>query len=180
MLSMQQNAIHWPVGFVPGFTENYCSNEVIVAGLSAAEVWPLLVTPALWPTYYANSANPRFHDDRGPVLADGDRFYFETFGFPVEARCNEFVAPTGGAGGQPGRVAWHGWAGEPGAADRLDVHHAWLVEDLEGGRVRILTQETQNGAPAAALAVARPNPMINGHQDWLNGLVAEARRRRAA
>ena len=49
-------------------------------------------------------------------------------------------------------------AGEPGTADRLDVHHASLVEDLEGGRVRILTQETQKGAPAAALAVAQPNP----------------------
>ena len=174
---MPQPAIRWPEGFVPGFTENFCSNEVIAAGLSAADIWPLLVTPARWPSYYANSANPRFHDDRGPQLADGDRFYFETFGFPVEARCNEFVAPTAG---QPGRVAWHGWAGEPGAADRLDVHHAWLVQDLDGGRVRILTQETQKGAPAAELARAKPNPMVNGHQDWLDGLVAEARRRRAA
>lgn len=174
---MQQPAIHWPEGFVPGFTENFCSNEVIAAGLSVADIWPLLVTPALWPTYYANSAHPRIHDGRGPQLADGDRFYFETFGFPVEARCNELVAP---ADGQPGRVAWHGWAGEPGAADRLDVHHAWLVQDLDGGRVRILTQETQKGAPAAELAVAKPNPMVNGHQDWLDGLVAEARRRRAA
>lgn len=173
---MQQNAILWPQGFVPGTTDNYCSNEVIVAGLTAAEIWPLLVTPALWPTYYANSANPRFHDGRGPVLADGDRFYFETFGFPVEAQCKECVAPVAG---QPGRVAWHGWAGEPGAADRLDVHHAWLVEDLDAHRVRILTQETQKGAPAAELARARPNPMINGHQDWLDGLVAAARRRRA-
>lgn len=169
---MKQNAIRWPEGYVPGMTENYCSNEVIVAGLSAAEVWPLLVTPSLWPSYYANSANVRFDDDRGPVLADGDRFYFETFGFPVEAQCNEYVAPSDG---QPGRVAWHGWAGEPGAADRLDVHHAWLVEDLAGGRLRILTQETQKGAPAIELANAKPNPMINGHQDWLNGLVAHAR-----
>ena len=164
-------------GYVPGFTDNFCSNEVIVAGLSAADIWPLLVTPAAWPTYYANSANPRFHDGRGPVLADCDRFYFETFGFPVEALCNEFVAP---AAGQPGRVAWHGWAGEPGAADRLDVHHAWLVEDLSGGRVRILTQETQKGQPAAELARAKPNPMINGHQDWLDGLVAAARLSRQA
>ena len=59
--------------------------------------------------------------------------------------------------------------------DRLDVHHAWLVEDLDGGRVRILTQETQKGQPAAALHAAKPNPMINGHQDWLDGLVAAAR-----
>lgn len=168
----QMNAIFWPEGYVPGFTDNHCSNEVIVAGISAAEVWPWLVTPALWPTYYANSANVGFHGGRGPLLADGDRFRFETFGFPVEARCNEFTPPEAG---QPGRVAWHGWAGEEGAPDRLDVHHAWLVEDLSGGRVRILTQETQNGAPARELAKAKPNPMINGHQDWLDGLVSAAR-----
>jgi hypothetical protein len=36
--------------------------------------------------------------------------------------------------------------------------HAWLVEDLPGGRVRILTQETQIGQPAAVLANERPNP----------------------
>lgn len=168
---MTMNAIIWPEGYVPGFTENFASNEVIVAGLSAAEVWPLLAEPAKWPSYYANSANVRFYDGKGPLLADGDRFYFETFGFPVEAQCNEYVPP---AAGQPGRVAWHGWSGEVGADDRLDVHHAWLVEDLDGGRVRILTQETQKGKPAAELHAAKPNPMINGHQDWLDGLVAAA------
>lgn len=26
------------------------------------------------------------YDDKGQELADGDRFYFETFGFPVEAQ----------------------------------------------------------------------------------------------
>ncbi|KEA51428.1 polyketide cyclase [Mangrovibacter sp. MFB070] len=167
------NAIIWPEGFVPGFTENFASNEVIVAGLSAADIWPLLVTPAHWPTYYTNSANVRFYDNKGPELRNGDRFYFETFGFPVESQCKESVAP---AGNQPGRLAWHGWAGEEGTESRLDVHHAWLVEDLEGGRVRILTQETQKGKPAADLHATKPNPMINGHQDWLDGLVAAARK----
>ncbi|WOB50601.1 SRPBCC domain-containing protein [Xanthomonas hydrangeae] len=166
------NAIIWPEGYVPGFTENFASNEVIVAGLSAAEIWPLLSVPSRWPSYYANSANVRFSDDTGPQLEDGVRFYFETFGFPVHARCTEFVAPTNG---QPGRVAWHGWSGEEGSATRLDVHHAWLVEDLDGGRVRILTQETQKGKPAEELHNTKPNPMINGHQEWLDGLVAAAR-----
>ncbi|HID4139679.1 TPA: SRPBCC domain-containing protein, partial [Escherichia coli] len=92
-MSKQQNAILWPEGYTPGFTENFASNEIIAAGLSAADVWPLLVTPSLWPSYYANSANVCFHDGKGPVLADGDRFYFETFGFPVEGQCNEYVPP---------------------------------------------------------------------------------------
>ena len=47
-MSKQQNAILWPEGYTPGFTENFASNEIIAAGLSAADVWPLLVTPSLW------------------------------------------------------------------------------------------------------------------------------------
>lgn len=163
--------ILWPAGYVPGFTDNYCSNEIIVTGLSVEELWPLLNTPHLWPTYYANSANTRFYDGKGPELANGDRFYFETFGFPVEAQVVEHVSPVIG---QAARIAWHGWAGST-PEDCLDVHHAWLIEELSGGRVRILTQETQVGKPAQALAQAKPNPMINGHQDWLEGMVAAAR-----
>lgn len=163
--------IIWPKGYVPGFTDNFCSNEVIVAGLSVEELWSLLATPHLWPTYYKNAANTRFHDGNGPVLAAGDRFYFETFGFSVEAQVVECVAPVIG---QAARIAWHGWAGST-QEDRLDVHHAWLLENLSGSRVRILTQETQVGKPAQELAQAKPNPMINGHQDWLDGLVAAGR-----
>lgn len=163
--------IIWPAGYVPGFTDNYCSNEVIVTGLTVTDLWPLLNTPHLWPTYYANSANTRFYDGKGPELENGVRFYFETFGFPVEAQVVEHIAPVLG---QPARIAWHGWAGST-PEDRLDVHHAWIIEELSAGRVRILTQETQMGKPAQALAQACPNPMINGHQDWLDGMVAAAR-----
>ena len=46
------------------------------------------------------------------------------------------------------------------------MYHAWLVEDLAGGRVRILTQESQIGRPAAELAGKKPNKMLLGHQDW--------------
>lgn len=168
--------IIWPAGYVPGFTDNYCSNEVIVSGLGMRDIWPLLASPSLWPNYYANAANPRFYDGKGPLLSHGVRFYFETFGFPVEAEVVELVAPVPG---QPARLAWHGWAGST-PEDRLDVHHAWLIEELAGNRVRILTQETQQGAPARVLAQARPNPMINGHQDWLDGMVAAARQARQA
>ena len=103
-------------------------------------------------------------------MEQGERFYFETFGFPVDAEVVELVEPKNG---QAGRIAWHGWAGE--GETRLDVHHAWLLEELDGGRVRILTQETQNGEPAKELAKAKPNPMINGHQEWLDGMVAAAK-----
>lgn len=168
------NEIHWPEAFLPGTTENFASNEVIVSGLDVDDVWPLLDQATLWPTYYANSADIEFHGGAGPHLASGVRFDFKTFGFPVQARVVEHVPPQEAIAG---RLAWHGWAGE--GDERLDVHHAWLVENLPGHRVRILTQETQKGKPAVALAMARPNPMINGHQDWLDGLVNAAREMRA-
>jgi hypothetical protein len=137
--------IAWPEGYLPGTTDNYVSNEVIVAGLSAAQAWSCLDDTSLWPTYYANASEIRFHDGSGPRLSRRARFRITTFGFPVEAEVTEYEPP---AEGRPRRVAWHGWV-EGDAVTRLDVHHAWLFQDLPGGRVRILTQETQNGGPGA-------------------------------
>ncbi|WP_240149229.1 SRPBCC domain-containing protein [Asaia sp. As-1742] len=165
------NAILWPEGYLPGQADNFVSNECIVADVPLLRVWALLTHPDEWPRYYANSANPRIHNGDGPQLSAGCHFAFETFGFPVEAHVTEYVAPEHG---RPGRLAWHGWAGEKGTETRLDVHHAWLVEMLTGNRLRVLTQETQNGATAKALATTRPNPMLNGHQDWLDGLIRQA------
>lgn len=165
------NEIFWPEGYVPGFTDNFATNEAIVCGLTASDVWRQLSFPKRWPSFYTNSANIRFYDGNGPEFEAGVRFYFETFGFPIEAEIIEYVRPKPQ---EPGRVAWHGWTG---AGDtRLDAHHAWLVEDLPRSRVRILTQETQMGPVARAMAAAKPNAMLNGHQDWIEGLVAAARR----
>jgi hypothetical protein len=169
------HAINWPADYQPGFTDNYVSNEIIVAGLSADEVWPQLNQPQRWPGYYGNAADIAFHDQAAPELRLGSRFRFMTFGFPVEAEVVEHQPPVAG---QPARVAWHGWV-EGDAEGRLDVHHAWLFEDLPGGRVRILTQETQVGKPAQQLAATRPNPMLNAHQEWLEGLAHSARQYRA-
>ena len=164
------NSIVWPKGYLPGETDNFCSNEVIVKGLKTADVWPFLAKAYIWSSYYANSSDVKLPEGAEQLQADMV-FFFKTFGFPVDAQVVEFVAPQVG---EPARIAWHGWAGDEGTDERLDVHHAWLIEDLDGGRVRILTQETQNGQPAKELAQTKPNPMINGHQDWLDGLVNAA------
>ncbi len=165
--------ILWPEGYIPGFTDNYVSNETTVANLSAADVWPHLTDTSRWPGYYANVSDIFFRDGSGPMLRMGSRFHFITFSFPVEAEVTEFEPP---AEGKPGRIAWHGWV-DGTTKDRLDVHHAWLIEDLDGNRVRILTQETQNGYPAKAMAEAKPNPMLNAHQDWIDGLAMASRTR---
>jgi hypothetical protein len=168
--------IVWPERFTPGMTDNYVSNEIIVAGLGVRDVWPWLEDATAWPGYYGNASEVRFRDGTGPRLSAGARFRFTTFGFLVEAEVVEYEPP---AAGQAARVAWRGWI-EGDADGRLDVHHAWLIEDLPGDRVRILTQETQIGKPARDLAQTRPNPMLNAHQDWIEGLAGAARKGKAA
>lgn len=168
-----QHAITWPEHYLPGTGDNFVSNEVIVSGLTAATAWQYLVDTSTWESYYENVSDITFPEGGGPELTEGVIFSFSTFGFPpLAARIVELSAPGVDA---PGRLSWT--AKQDGAPEqRLDVLHAWLVEDLPGGRVRVLTQEVQHGQPAAELAAQRPNPMLNGHQAWLDGLISAAQR----
>lgn len=169
----KQNAITWPPRYTPGNADNFVSNEVIVADLSAAQVWHYLIDTSEWEGYYDNVADITFPDGGGPVLQEGLNFSFSTFGFPpLAAHVTEFQAPDKDT---PGRLSWTAKQDGP-PQEKLDVLHAWLVEDLPGRRVRVLTQEVQHGQPAAALASQVPNPMLNGHQAWLDGLITAARR----
>jgi hypothetical protein len=162
--------IHWPEKYLPGTTDNFVSNEVIVARLTSAQVFPYLNDTRHWSTYYKNASDVSLEDDTGSELGEGIRFHFTTFGMRVEAEVTEHVPP-----GQrhPARLSFRAWiAGNtPEAASAL---HAWLIEDLPGGRVRVLTQESQIGEPAKQMANMKPNPLLNAHQDWLEGLVGIA------
>ena len=160
------NEINWPEGYLPGTTDNFASNEIIVQGITAKDVWNSLINTSVWESYYQNMSDIFFYEKDGPLLKEGTRFRFKTFGFPVEAQVVEFEAPSDG---KPGRLAWHGWA--DGDEDhRLDVIHAWLLENLTFNRVRILTQESQKGKPAKDLFNTEPDIMHQGHQDWIKGL----------
>ncbi|MCX4090795.1 hypothetical protein [Nocardia sp. alder85J] len=166
------NAIDWPEEYLPGTTDNFVSNEVIAAGPPIAQIWPYLADTEAWPTYYDNVSDITFPDGGGPELSPGLRLSFATFGFPpLTAQVTQCVPP---APATPARLAWTAHQDGP-PESRLDVLHAWLLEDLPGGRIRILTQESQIGTPAAELARRHPNPMLNGHQDWLDGLLRAAR-----
>ena len=162
------HSIVWPKDYVPGYTDNYVSNEMIIRDLSLEVVWENLVNTASWTKYYSNMADVEFYNTQGTHLKENTRFKFKTFSFPIEAEITEFVPPFDG---EPARIAWHGWNEVENPDERLDVIHAWLIEELAGNRVRVLTQETQNGKPAQELAKTRPNPMLNGHQAWLDGLI---------
>ena len=164
-------SINWSTEFLPGNTDNFVSNEVITSGTTLQVVWDNLVNTAKWETYYDNAANIVLDDTTDSNLHFAEHFRFDTFGFPIDAQVMELVAPTDG---QVARLAWHGW--QDGDADtQFDVYHAFLIEKLADGRIRLLTQESQIGKPAADLAQQTPNPMLNGHQAWLDGLVKAAK-----
>ena len=162
--------IHWPATYLPGTTDNFVSNEVIVAGLTPAQIWPYLNDTTHWPNYYKNASEIDFEDGAGPELASGVRFRFTTFGMKVEAEVTEYAPPSEG---NPTRVSFRAWitGSTPEDASAL---HAWLIEDLPGDRVRVLTQESQIGEIAKQMATMKPNPVLNAHQDWLEGLVQAA------
>lgn len=165
---MKMNSVFWPRDFMPGDVECFFSNEVIVGGLCADKVWDKLSRPHLWPTYYKNISNIYFFDNNGHDFGKGDRFRLETFGLKIDVLCKELISPSMG---NPGRLGFQGSSGEDGNNNKLEVYLAWLVEDLEGGRVRILIQETQRGKAAAIMYAENPNMIINEHQNWLNSLV---------
>ena len=167
----KQSAIIWPLHFQPGTTDNFTSNEVIAQGITASQVWALLDDISKWQTYYPNCSDIT-PPPSGPWLNKGDSFHFSTFGFPVlECQVKESVPP---GRGQAGRIAWSAKL-EGGEDEAVEVYHAWLIEDLPNDRVRILTQESQIGKAAAGLASKKPNVMLLGHQDWLDGLMAAAK-----
>ncbi|ANZ61918.1 polyketide cyclase [Secundilactobacillus paracollinoides] len=164
-------SINWATDYLPGTTDNFVSNEVIASGITLDAVWANLVDTSQWTTYYDNATNIKLDDPRDTTLHFGEHFRFDTFGFPIDAQVMELVAPTDG---QVARLAWHGW--QNGDADtQFDVYHAFVIERFADGRIRLLTQESQVGKPAAELAAQTPNPMLNGHQAWLDGLVKASR-----
>ncbi|KAH9881889.1 hypothetical protein J1614_001060 [Plenodomus biglobosus] len=163
-----QSAIIWPAHFLPGTTDNFVSNERIVKDVTSSQIWALVANISNWPTYYANCSHIT-PPDSGPFLHLHNTFSFSTFGFPpLPCTVEESVPPA--ANGAAGRLAW-----SAKTEDGLEVYHAWLVEDLEGQRVRVLTQESQIGGVFREWEGKRPNVMLLGHQDWLDGLVAKAK-----
>ncbi|KAF5967130.1 hypothetical protein FBULB1_11335 [Fusarium bulbicola] len=163
-----QSAIIWPTKFLPGTTDNYTSNEVIVRDITATQVWAYLADITQWESYYSNCSHIT-PPVTGNILKKGDSFSFSTFGFgPFPSEVMECVPPSAGS---PGRLAWRALL-DGDKSSKLNVYHAWIVEDLDYGVVRILTQESQIGQPGVKLAATKPNPVLNGHQEWLDSLVS--------
>ena len=165
-------AVNWPARYLPGTTDNFVSNEVIVTGLTAGQVWPQLINTDRWPSYYEHITGISFPDGDGPELWQGTRFNFSAFGYPpTHTTVTEAVAPSPEG---PGRLTFAGPLNHNGELV-IDIAHAFLIEDLPGGRLRLLTQESELGPAAKELATQRPSPLVNAHLEWLDGLVRVSR-----
>lgn len=161
------SSIIWPERLLPGTTDNFVSNEVIARNLTAQQIWELLADISKWKTYYKN-CDQITPPESGSYLKEGNVFKFSTFGFPpLTCTVKESVVPKEGTAG---RIAWYS-----ATDDGLEIYHAWIIEDVSNNRVRVLTQEVQNGPAVQKLASDKPNVMLMGHQDWLDGLVLAAR-----
>lgn len=174
-------AINWPNGFKPGQTDNYACNLLVDSRLTVDDVWQYLAHPKYWTKYYKNSEHPTIVDSEGKPIADqghglklGTLFKFMTFGFDVESKVIEYAAPEAYSEGlKLARLTWSGACVDQKTGTKLDVVHAWLLQDTING-VRVVTEETQNGEPAIQLRIDQSHPMINGHQDWLKGMLTLA------
>ena len=161
------SSIIWPERLLPGTTDNFVSNEVIARNLTAQQIWELLADISKWKTYYKN-CDQITPPASGSYLKEGNVFKFSTFGFPpLTCTVKESVVPKEGTAG---RIAWYSETDEG-----LEIYHAWIIEEVSHNRVRVLTQEVQNGPVFQKLASDKPNVMLMGHQDWLDGLVSAAR-----
>ncbi|KAH8728678.1 hypothetical protein GQ44DRAFT_737388 [Phaeosphaeriaceae sp. PMI808] len=162
-----QSSITWPTHFLPGTTDNFVSNERIAKNLTNTQIWGLLANISKWESYYKNCAQITLLSS-GPFLHKADVFKFSTFGLPpLTCTVEESEAPEGN--GRAGRPAWRSKT-----LGGLGIYHAWLVEGLEGQRVRILTQESQIETIFKEWREEKPNKMLLGHQDWLDELITAA------
>ncbi|GHP65243.1 hypothetical protein VN0229_14890 [Helicobacter pylori] len=62
------NAIQWPKKWIPGETDNFVSNEVIVKGLDFNKVVQHLRDASYWEKYYKNSGNIHMHNQDNTIL----------------------------------------------------------------------------------------------------------------
>jgi hypothetical protein len=53
-LDQMPSNIIWPQKYLPGTTNNYASNEVIMKGVTAGQVWPYLADITKYKSYYSN------------------------------------------------------------------------------------------------------------------------------
>lgn len=157
----------WPDDLAPAHAALHAIN-VLDSDVSAEAVWPWLIRATRWHEHYPNCWGLKLLDHAAAgsdgTLTDlqlGTRFRWWTLGVRVETVVEEFVPCE--------RLAWRG----EGLGAR--GYHAWLLEPIPGGGLRLRTEEVQHGiAPRLLQPLLLPS-MQHTHQRWLEGLVRVAR-----
>jgi hypothetical protein len=147
----------WPAGHEPAGAAVFVHDERVVPADPQA-VWDLLVDCRGWSSFYPNALRVRPADPDEPVLRQGSRFAWITFGMPITSTVECCLDPDPVAGSAV--LGWS-WTG-PGAHG----YHVWELTAHEHG-TRIVTEETQRGPVPFALARLLEPVMVVGHGYWL-------------
>ena len=98
--------IQWPQDYLPGTTDNFASNEVIVQNLTAAEVFSTLLDTSLWNSYYKNASDVHFYNEAGPLLSPIPASPLRPSGSPLRRKSSNSLLPVRAA--RPSGLAWLG------------------------------------------------------------------------
>ena len=136
----------------------FAHNERLLRDVRADRPWAWLVSAETWPEWYLNSARVRV-DGAASSLTPGARFSWVTFGTRVRSEVVQFERHR--------RLGWLWWC--PGAYG----FHGWeLTTDPDG--TRVVTEESQRGPRAHALATILRPALWLAHHHWLHRLAARA------
>jgi hypothetical protein len=151
--------MRWPAGFEPKDATVHAHNQIITAA-SPEHVWRWLCRAAAWPQWYSNCTWLKFPDHDGPDLKQGTRFVWKTFGATVRSKVLVF---------EPFReIGWDAFA------IGLKAYHGWIIEPLDNGGCRIITEETQKGPLVTVGRWYLRRALLREHQNWLESLSRSA------
>ena len=153
-LSGASSQIHWPKGFGPKEADAFVHNEIWI-NAPASVIWTNLVNAGDWPAWYSNASDMQIGSSDRKTLQAGTTFTWQTFGFPIQSKVNEFV---------PGnRLGWYG------NGTGIRAYHTWLLVEKAGG-CEVITEESQVGPSAIRYNIEQPSAMHDGHDWWLTAL----------
>lgn len=161
-----QKAINWPKEFLPGFTDNYASNEVYTKTNTPEELWQFLEDGGMWTKYSDAITDFKPIEQESYKLKLGTKFSCKKYGTSLKCEVIELQKPFGQV---EGRISWKMTADDP---KTFECVQGWLLERYMDGRTRILTQESAKGSVAQK---NKGNTVINMHQNWINGLIAHTK-----
>jgi Polyketide cyclase / dehydrase and lipid transport len=147
--------MRWPSGMEPGRALVHAHNEIVTTA-SPEYVWDWLCRASAWPQWYRNCAWLNFPNGDGPDLKQNTQFVWKTFGATVRSTVVVF---------DPMReIGWDAYA------IGLRAFHGWLIEPLDQGGCRIVTEETQNGPLVWIGRSYLRRALLREHQNWLESL----------